>query len=548
MPRVPDFDELIASPSRIAPAPPRRVAVGSRPRIDEWWGRMLRTPRRRRAWLWCGPAAVTLLAAVLRLWDLGRPGTLVFDETYYVKDAFSMLRLGYEGQWPAEADARFVAGDVDIFTATGEYVAHPPLGKWIIALGLQVFGAEDPVGWRISTAVIGVLAVALVCAVAFALFRSALLATIAGGLLATDGLAIAMSRTALLDGPLQLLTLLGVGAVLLDRKQSAEDLAAWTARRRAADRTTDWGPALWDRPWLLTAGLFFGFASAVKWSGLYFLAAFAVYVLLADAMARRRAGVAFWFSSVVFRQAPVNFLLMVPIAVIAYVTSWTGWLLTDGGWGRDWADQEAARLGEAPLPWVVAAARSLWHYQVTMYNSNVGLSTPHNYQANPLTWLLMTDPTVFLRASTPSGEDGCRYSVCADVVTTLANPLLWWLSVAALGVAVWLFAGKRNWQAGLLLTGVAAGYLPWLLYLDRTVFQFYTLVFLPYLVLAFTAVLGLVLGSRDDPPERRRSGILLVAVLLSLIVLLAAFEYPLATGTRVPEWFQRLHYWMPGWV
>ncbi|WP_158252940.1 hypothetical protein [Cryobacterium sp. Y62] len=37
-----------------------------------------------------------------------------------------------------------------------------------------------------------------------------------------------------------------------------------------------------------------------------------------------------------------------------------------------------------------------------------------------------------------------------------------------------------------------AGYLPWLMYLNRTVFQFYTIVFELYLLLGLTFVIGLV--------------------------------------------------------
>ncbi|HVQ89100.1 MAG TPA: phospholipid carrier-dependent glycosyltransferase, partial [Actinomycetes bacterium] len=32
---------------------------------------------------WIGPLAVTLLAGILRFWDLGKPKVFVFDETYY---------------------------------------------------------------------------------------------------------------------------------------------------------------------------------------------------------------------------------------------------------------------------------------------------------------------------------------------------------------------------------------------------------------------------------------------------------------------------------
>ena len=39
-------------------------------------------------WLW--PLAVTVLAGILRFWDLGRPRAVVFDETYYT-NSFSRL-------------------------------------------------------------------------------------------------------------------------------------------------------------------------------------------------------------------------------------------------------------------------------------------------------------------------------------------------------------------------------------------------------------------------------------------------------------------------
>ena len=135
-------------------------------RVDTWWGQLLAVPGARGLWYWGGPIAVTLLAAVLRLVRLGDPRSLVFDETFYVKDAWTLLHLGYEASWPDNADKAFNAGNVDIYTNNGSYVAHPPLGKWLIALGLRVFGAQDTVGWRISTAIVGILAVFLLVVIA----------------------------------------------------------------------------------------------------------------------------------------------------------------------------------------------------------------------------------------------------------------------------------------------------------------------------------------------------------------------------------------------
>ena len=114
------------------------------------------TEAARRAWRWGGPVVVTAVAATTRLVGLGHPDVLVFDETYYVKDAHTLSQLGYEGSWPADPNVAFNAGDPTGFLPAASFVAHPPVGKWIIATGMAVFGADNPVGWRISVALVKV--------------------------------------------------------------------------------------------------------------------------------------------------------------------------------------------------------------------------------------------------------------------------------------------------------------------------------------------------------------------------------------------------------
>lgn len=548
-----DFDDVIGGePISTAPTPmpeqPRYVLEEPRgSRLDDWWGRMLSTPARQRAWAWGGPIAVTLLAAILRLWNLGSPHSLVFDETYYVKDSWTLLHLGYEARWPSEADASFNSGNVNVYTDQGSFVVHPPLGKWIIALGLAVFGAQDAVGWRISTAIVGILLVALVAVIARGMFHSTLLATIAGGLLAIDGNAIVMSRVALLDGILTLFVMLGFGAILLDRGHSARRLERWRRRRTDAGRTIDWGPALWWRPWLVAAGMAFGAAAAVKWNGIYFLAGFAVYTLVVDAVARRKAGVTFFGSGVAFKQAPVTFLLTVPIALAVYLVTWTGWFVTDGGYYRHWAEQ-AGNAWQGILAWVPLDLQSFWHYQASTYAYHIGEHQPHGYQANPLTWLLMIRPTAMYYQGSDLGQNGCEFTRCGESITGIANPFIWWGAVAAAVYLVYRVIRYREWQVGAILTGIGAGYLPWLMYLNRTVFQFYTIVFEPFLILALVYVMGLLLGRRTDETWRRLGGIRLIAVILIAMVLVSAFFYPLWTGMQMPLEFIQLHYWLPTWL
>ena len=487
-----------------------------------------------------------LLAAVTRLWNLGHPSTLVFDETFYVKDAWTLVNLGFESSWPPDSDPLFNAGQTEIFLTDPSFVVHPPLGKWLIGLGMMALGPDNPVGWRISTAIVGILAVILLMLIARRLFGSPLLATVAGFLMAIDGNAIVMSRVALLDNFLMFFALLGLGAILLDRTWSKRRLDAWILRREASGSSTDWGPALWWRPWLIAAGAAFGAAAAVKWNGLYFLAAFAVYSVVVDALARRRAGIQFWASGTAFKQAPVSFLLTVPIALAVYLASWTGWFVTAGGFYRQWAT-EAGNAWTGALSWVPTALQSFWHFQVSVYNYHVGEMRPHGYQANPLTWLFMIRPTSMWYESSVRGQSGCDWANCGASVTGIANPLIWWAATAAVLYLAYRLARYREWRVGLVLMGVAAGYLPWLLYLNRTVFQFYTIAFEPYLILALTIAIGLVLGTARDPRDRRVSGLAVVAVFLGLATLVSIFFWPLWTGLTIDYNYLRVHWWLPTW-
>ena len=112
-------------------------------------------------WGWLAPTLIVLLAGVLRFYNLAHPNAIVFDETYYAKDAYSYLHYGYEVSWSSGVDHAFASGDFSgILPNSPEYVVHPPLGKWMIAWGMAIFG-ENAFGWRVSAAITGTLAVAL---------------------------------------------------------------------------------------------------------------------------------------------------------------------------------------------------------------------------------------------------------------------------------------------------------------------------------------------------------------------------------------------------
>ncbi|MEN9751601.1 MAG: hypothetical protein RLZZ600_648 [Actinomycetota bacterium] len=536
------IDELV---DESAPAP-RPVRTGSR--LDDWWARLINTPARAKAWFWGGPLAVTLLAAFLRLINLSTPHAIVFDETFYIKDAWSLWNNGYESNWDSDADAQLVAGKTDGFSADASYVVHPPLGKWLIALGMFAFGPANSFGWRFAVALAGIIAVWLIVLITRRLTGSTLLGVIAGGLMAIDGSAIVMSRVSVLDNILMVLTLTAFYLMVLDRGWAQKRMTAWVERRTLSGREYSWGPTLWWRPWLILAAIAFGAASGVKWSGLWFLAAFGIFVIIMDAIDRRHLGVPMWFSAAVLKQGPAAFLMMVPIAFVTYLSTWTGWIVTKGGYMRDLIETHPQQAATGFWSWVPTWAQDLWAYHASAYGFHVGMSTPHPYQANPLIWLFMIRPTSMYYLGTTQGKEGCPFEACSAAITPIANPLIWYAAIAALGYLIYRFVRYRQWQVGIVLLGLAAGYLPWLGYLHRTVFSFYAIVFEPYLIIGLAMTIGIILGKRTDPEEKREGRIRLVTVFGILAIVLSAFFYPIWSGMTVPLWFWQMHMWLPSWV
>ncbi|GGD82454.1 dolichyl-phosphate-mannose--protein mannosyltransferase [Microbacterium murale] len=490
--------------------------------LDPDWNRVIR---------WLSPLVITALAAVLRLANLAHPNVLAFDETYYVKDAWSLWTLGYEGTWGDGANEAFITGDTTALSATGSFVVHPPLGKWIITLGMGVFGAGGSAAWRLMVALIGAATVLLVYFVANELTRSVVAATVAGLLLAIDGLSIVMSRIALLDGILTFFILLGFLFILYDRRRSIPLVE--NADPDAPDPL--WGRVIWRRPWVIAAGVALGAACAVKWSGLYALAGAGLYLVVTDALARRRAGVLFWPTDAAFRQGAVSFVLLVPAALLTYLVSWTGWLVTAGGYDRQAAGNPFA---------------SLWKYHESIYGFHVGLSSGHPYASPAWQWPFLIRPT----AVWVGDDQSCGTDHCISVVSSVPNPLIWYAGIAAAIFLLYRFVrglirrSPMPWTYAIPLVGLGVTYVPWLLYPERTIFQFYTVVMMPFLVLALVLALREIAGRRDEPLHRRQSGERTVIVFLVVTVLVSAFFYPVWVGMNVPYEFWLIHNWMPTWV
>ncbi|MBT1179596.1 dolichyl-phosphate-mannose--protein mannosyltransferase [Bifidobacterium vespertilionis] len=547
-------------------------------RVNSW--KTTATAAQVRALGWILPLLMAAFGGLLRFVRLGSPHAIVFDETYYVKDAYTMLMTGEPRNWPKDVgtavsgenqtNALFAAGDTDRWYSTAEYVVHPPVGKWLIAAGLKLFGgADSSFAWRASTAIAGTVAILILCRVALRLFRNLPIAVMAGFLMSVDGLGITMSRTGLLDNFIMVLTLGALSLLLIHRdwaRARLHDAFERDSRRRGVRwlpgsglgraggldgrGSHEWvldatGPFIALSPWRVGAAILLGLATGVKWSGTYFFAVFCVISVIWDAWERRQAGYRSWLATGLWKDALPAALYMVPIYVLTYLAGWIGWFIHPDSYMHNWAVNHP---GEG-VTWLPDSWRSFVEYHRQMWQFHTTLTTHHDYMANPLTWPLQVRPTSFYWEDHLTGNPGlCALNPggrCVAAITSIGNPFLWWAGSLCVVIAIIVaaFVRRGDWRIWAVLAGLLAGWLPWAQYLNRTTFTFYSIVILPAMILAICYVADWLRGMISARAYHVTCG-----VVLGVIGLAAVFWYPIWTAIPVPYEFWLSHMWFDSWI
>jgi dolichyl-phosphate-mannose--protein O-mannosyl transferase len=497
---------------------------------------------------WVVTLLITAIAFVIRFVHLGRPKNLVFDETYYAKDAYSLLKFGYEHNWPDSANKSIVAGNPDVMKDTASFIVHPQIGKWLIAGGEHLFGMNS-FGWRFASLVFGTLLILVTIRLVRRVSRSSLIGGLAGVLLTFDGLAFVMSRTALLDIFMAFFVIAAVACLAADRDWFRNRLAGYLEARHQLDLGGKFGPALVVRPWRIAAGILFGLALGTKWNALYILAAFAVLSLAWDVGARRLAGAGWHTNWAIIRDGLPAFVSLVGLSAVVYVSSWASWLVTTKGYDRDWGrlHPEATSVKYLGKP-----LASLLHYNSDIWNFHTGdfiNHATHTYAANPAGWLILARPIGMDAVNDiKPGVDGCvGPDNCLRVISGIGTPALWWGAVIALVFALILWVGGRDWRFGIPIVGVLSAWLPWFQYTDRPLFFFYAIAIIPFSVMAVSLCFGRLLGNAGDG-DRRMIGAVVTGAFVALVGANFAYIYPILTDQVMPHPQWLAHMWFRSWI
>jgi len=528
----------------------RAAAPSATERIAALSARLVTPMPDDRPWGWIGPLLVTLFAGFLRFYRLSVPDAVMFDETYYAKDAWSILQHGVE--WniinSSVANPMIIAGKDNIFqlpcsgSGCGEFVVQPPVGKLLIAVGEWFYGLSS-FGWRVAPAVIGTLAILVMCRVVRRLTRSTLLGCLAGLLLSLDGLEFVLSRTGILDIFLMFFVLAAFGCLVVDRDVSRLRLA----KAVVLEPSDQAGPSLGIRKWRIAAGLCLGLAGATKMDAVWYVPGFILLCLAWDIGARRTAGLRSYIRGAFVRDGKWLPVTLGVIPLVTYIATWSGWLITSTGYDRNYAQVNGVNTP------VISALYSLYEYHREIVQFMTGLSTHHPYESQPWDWFVISRPVAFYWQSytnasglhaAPSGTTGPY----VQEVLAIGNPAIWWVSVPVLLFCLGWWLTRRDWRAGAALLGVIAGWATWLPYPARTKFFYYALEFEPFIIIAIVLCLGLIIGPATASLRRRAIGATIAGIYVLAVLILFWYFYPILAGKIIPyqDWYN--HMWYTGWI
>lgn len=460
----------------------------------KWYARLARYPE---VWLLTG------LAVITRLWQIGLPPAIVFDEVY-----FRMFAAGY---------------------VSGHYFfdIHPPFVKLIFTgvaslahLSAEQIASGDPGGilLRSIPALAGAALVPLLYVIIRQLGLGRRVATFGALLVLLDNALLVESRFVLMDS---LLLLFGFGA-----------LSCYLALRRRK------GNQRWV--WVVFMAALLGMLVSTKWSGLAMAGLIAVT----------------WFIEGVLRRADwrrmvgeffVTIFIVASIYIGSFMLHFT--LLNSSGAGDAFMSEKFQSTLVSNSRYNASARMSQWEKIVElnseMYTAQDTLTgVQHPYASHWYSWPLQIRPVYYWQGETQkTGTQGNIYLI--------GNPVVWWLCAVSVitGLLIWLIRpqllGHRRRLVAFLLAGYALNFVPFA-FIDRPMFLYHY-----FFALIFSMLVTCVLLAQLFDWQRQKYGIkavkqtfwgLVIAVALGFLYFL-----PLSYGWLLSPADLQQRMWLPTW-
>lgn len=385
--------------------------------------------------------------------DTSYYGGMFFDEIYHSRTAYEIIH------------------GMNVYETT-----HPYLGKFLIIPGIKFFGMT-PFGWRFTNVVFAALFIGVMYYFALLLFRKRFFAFSAAFLLTYSFMHLTQSRIGLIDTFGVFFVFVSYYFLYRFIKQQKLSLLLWS-------------------------GIFFGLASAVKWSAVFASLGFvmiAMYLLITRyPLEKRFAGYKLLFYGI---------LSYGVVAVAVYLLSFLDIYLQTGSFQK------------------------IIEYQLNMYDYHSRLTGTHAYSSPWWSWPIDFRPMCYTREI---------HGTLFRSVTVFGNPAIFWTGTIAVLYLIYVSIKRRTLESSFLLLAFAGMYLPYI-FVGRSMFIYHFYYAVPFMILA---IIYMLKDAMMYFPQHCKLYFIYLAVVAALFL---AF-YPVLSGYEVPKVYVDYGLvWFPGW-
>lgn len=460
-----------------------------------WYKKLMKYPE---ALLLC------ILALFTRLWQLGSPASVVFDEVYFRNFASHYMSGHYFFDIHPPLIKLAFAGVGSLLHFTPEQVAR---------------GDVATIALRLLPALAGAALVPMVYVIIRQLGLGRRVAAFGATLILLDNALLVESRFVLMDCILLL--------------SGLTSCSIYLALRRNEDKSR--------LKWLILLGISLGILVSTKWSGLAVFGLIGLLWVIDVARSKK-----FDIRAIIY-----EFLVVSTIVIFIYISSFVLHfsLLTKSGEGDAYMSEkfQATLVGNPRYNQNehLSFLDKFIELNQQMYSAQSSLNgTSHPYASQWYTWPIMLRPVYYWQGSLlQNGSQGHIYLV--------GNPAVWALgtigmlcSLAILRFkSIWL--GKKKSIVILLLTAYAANFIPFS-FIDRPMFLYHY-----FFALIISIVVACVLLDALFQKLQKKHGTILVnRIYWTLIIIVVGgflFFLPLSYGWPLSQSDLENRFWLPEW-
>lgn len=374
---------------------------------------------------------------------------------------------------------------------------HPPLGKFLIALGVAVFGM-NPFGWRIAGALFGIAMVPVCYLFTRKLTGNTPASALACVLFAFDFMHFTQTRLATIDVFITFFVML----MYLFMYQYCTETIYGNSPKKAYLS-------------LGACGICMGLGIACKWTGIYAGAGLAV-IFFINLYQRYRDG-RFTLKSI-YRTILFCLLFFLVVPALIYLLSYLPF--------RDYTDD--------------GLFLRMLHNQESMFSYHSDLEATHPYSSAWYEWPIIKRPIWYFSSivTGSAGNGGIREGISA-----FGNPIVWWSGIPAALYMVYLAVRKKDSTAAFLITGYLAQYLPWF-FVTRITFIYH---YFPSVIFVVLMIIHSIMQWKTK--FTKQNFILLCSLFGILTTALFLLFYPVLSGEPVEaDFVEKYLRWFNSWV